>query len=77
MNTKWHFDSIHWEEHSKWWKPYVHSFKLEEERTLGGEIRFKTPEELEEASKANVSYYGHDAFWIFHWLGIEVTFSRY
>lgn len=76
LKSKWHFDELIWEYHPKWWKPYVHSFKVETE-LVKGELRWKTQEQLEIASKDNIYYWGYDGSWIFHWLGFEISFLRY
>lgn len=76
LNSKWHFDDICWEYHPKWWKPYIHSFKVEND-TIKGKRRYNTDIEIKSASDAWLSYYGHDGFWIFHWLGFEISFSRH
>ncbi len=77
MRTKWHFDSIRWEKDSEWWKPCVESYRVENERNIGGERRFKTPEEVARASKAHLEHDGCDAFWTCYWLGFGLTFTRY
>jgi hypothetical protein len=76
LNSKWHFNEITWHTHKRWWKPYIHDFYIENE-LADGELRFKTEEELKRASKANISYWGHDAMWIFNWLGFRIEFFRY
>lgn len=73
--SKWRFESIDWERHPKWWKPYVFKYKVENE-TMNGELRWKTLEEQTQARKDWLDYYGHDAVWAFNWLGFEVMFLR-
>jgi hypothetical protein len=73
--SKWRFGYIEWDWHRKWWKPYVHKFKIENEM-MNGELRWKTLEEQIKTRKAWLDYYGHDAFWSFNWLGFEITFLR-